>query len=674
MKRLFMIPALAASLLMTGCGGDSSNLPSLDYAAVKTSKDAKWGFVGPDGKMLYEDEFENEPSVVANGYFTVEENNGICVYKVAEKKPELVPGLEDLVCAGTMSEGLIPMTRKNERIKLVDASGKEKVTFMPVDGNEIVKVSGLIIDGLLTFKTTEDKWGIISKDGDPLIAPKYDQIYYAMEGMVFAKNTGKPDKEGNIKDNYYLLDKKGKEILKFKDEMSIASAFRNGKALVMKGSEKIPGYINKKGEFTKLPGKVHSFGGFFNGKEFSFETEDDKVGVMNLEGEIIIRPRYDYLGTYGEDKFYVKDGDKKWSILNKSGEKEKSFDDFEYFIAMPQVYKNTKFEVLAREKDHQFDFYTFDGKPVTQESFYAVNVMLNSGMVETDYFNAEEVGNKMAALINDNGVKGIAFNTEISKLLPEDADAEDYSGKYNYQLPGIHGGYKWDLSVIANADTQIASPEYTTKTETYWFSTYTRQVISGYHFNPAKVISFVIKAESSKEFAEKAAASVVADLKKRGFKEGKASENTIALLSKGDISVSIAKGNDDNKELYLFVSNDKPQVESSSDAVPNDSVAAVNIKNTSTETTSGNSSTSSDYLNLVTKKRLTADDLKGYTKAQLRLMRNTVYAAHGRKFKSADLQKYFSQFSWYKPTVNDVSLNALSDIEKANVTLIQKYE
>jgi hypothetical protein len=46
-------------------------------------------------------------------------------------------------------------------------------------------------------------------------------------------------------------------------------------------------------------------------------------------------------------------------------------------------------------------------------------------------------------------------------------------------------------------------------------------------------------------------------------------------------------------------------------------------------------------------------DLSGdYTKKELRLMRNTIYAQYGYHFKSPDLKDYFLQFAWYMPDPN----------------------
>lgn len=57
----------------------------------------------------------------------------------------------------------------------------------------------------------------------------------------------------------------------------------------------------------------------------------------------------------------------------------------------------------------------------------------------------------------------------------------------------------------------------------------------------------------------------------------------------------------------------------------------------------------------------------------LRILRNSIYARHGYKFKSADLHKYFSQFSWYHPRYSDVE-SKLSTIEKANIKEIKNWE
>lgn len=71
--------------------------------------------------------------------------------------------------------------------------------------------------------------------------------------------------------------------------------------------------------------------------------------------------------------------------------------------------------------------------------------------------------------------------------------------------------------------------------------------------------------------------------------------------------------------------------------------------------------------------KLSSADLEKLSKAQLRLMRNAVYARHGRTFKSTDLQSLWECYAWYKknPAYSD---DLLTDIDKYNIRLIKMFE
>ena len=71
--------------------------------------------------------------------------------------------------------------------------------------------------------------------------------------------------------------------------------------------------------------------------------------------------------------------------------------------------------------------------------------------------------------------------------------------------------------------------------------------------------------------------------------------------------------------------------------------------------------------------KLTDSDLTNLSKGVLRLMRNAIYARHGRTFNSYDLQRFFNNKTWYKPNPN-YSDDLLTEIDKYNIELIQKYE
>ena len=70
---------------------------------------------------------------------------------------------------------------------------------------------------------------------------------------------------------------------------------------------------------------------------------------------------------------------------------------------------------------------------------------------------------------------------------------------------------------------------------------------------------------------------------------------------------------------------------------------------------------------------LAYSDLRGYSKRELKIMRNEIFARHGYIFKTADMKNHFASKSWYTPRYNDVN-NMLTDVEIQNIKLIQSME
>ncbi len=72
----------------------------------------------------------------------------------------------------------------------------------------------------------------------------------------------------------------------------------------------------------------------------------------------------------------------------------------------------------------------------------------------------------------------------------------------------------------------------------------------------------------------------------------------------------------------------------------------------------------------------TESELSDLSSDELRLARNEIYARHGRKFDSTDLQEYFGSQSWYKGTIDpdDFQESSLNEYEKANLDTIMAVE
>ena len=72
-------------------------------------------------------------------------------------------------------------------------------------------------------------------------------------------------------------------------------------------------------------------------------------------------------------------------------------------------------------------------------------------------------------------------------------------------------------------------------------------------------------------------------------------------------------------------------------------------------------------------KPITAALLEGLFIEDASQMRQEIYARHGKVFKEAWLQKYFSSFDWYKANP-DFTDAALTEVEKKNIATIAAYE
>lgn len=103
--------------------------------------------------------------------------------------------------------------------------------------------------------------------------------------------------------------------------------------------------------------------------------------------------------------------------------------------------------------------------------------------------------------------------------------------------------------------------------------------------------------------------------------------------------------------------------------------AAENLKNMEEKTDSTETSTTG-YITKLSERKLTENDLIDLSTTQLEILRNMIFAKYGYKFNREDLSTYFSKYSWYRPTMTDVTTvyENMSEIEKYNVDFIKSHE
>lgn len=72
---------------------------------------------------------------------------------------------------------------------------------------------------------------------------------------------------------------------------------------------------------------------------------------------------------------------------------------------------------------------------------------------------------------------------------------------------------------------------------------------------------------------------------------------------------------------------------------------------------------------------VTMEDVAGFSKEEVRIAINELYARHGRMFRAEELQEYFNAKSWYEPiyTPDDWQEEWLTDVECYNRDFLVNY-
>ena len=406
-KRILFLGIVISMLgLLAACGG-GSNQEGLTayYIPFKMDKEDHWGLMDKNFKPLFSDEFEGKISPAYDGVFSVETEDGYALYK-AEEKPSVIACCDDLLCAGIMSEGVIPIVKENSRITYVDKSGKEKFTLMPHNGKEIIEVEPFFTNGKAAIKTEDNKQGVINSSGKVIIEPKYDAVEIK-DGFMLAMNYEKTE-ENKKQTNIILLDNSGKEVKTFKDRAVSANnySFIDGTFVLSSHNdegEKTLYLMDKAGkELKKYSTKKSEPIMIFD--EYYTYYDDGKHGIKNRNNdEIIIRAKYDVLFPV-EDNLFLAVRNDKVSLINQKEEVIKSFgDDYEQMLplnlnisTLGLMFPNWNY-LIAEVDNDLVTFLDFKGEKISNNE-YIVNLD-QEYRIYSDYFNAAEVGQKLSDLI-----------------------------------------------------------------------------------------------------------------------------------------------------------------------------------------------------------------------------------------------------------------------------------
>lgn len=347
MKKLFL--AVITAIAFASCNQQTSN-NEIQYMPFQESEKSGWGLIGTDGLVLLDDEYTEMSTVVMQNRYFAKNKEGLWeLYSIDNQRAKQIG--DEYSQVGVFFAEVAPVVEKGKCIEFIDMDGEVKFTLDRVEGKEVSTCTNFS-EGVAVFRIGK-YCGAINPQGDVIVDPRYIEILPANEGKMLAldKKYEKDVLAGDL-DNvkYTILSTSGEELGSISTRRyKIASrSFENGALVVTNKSGNgtvRTGLIDEKGDWIVKPSdKIKSIKSIRN-NTFIY-NDGDGYGVMDFEGNVIIRPKYDNL------IFANKNG-----LLFAKEDKE----DSDYFLM------NLKEEQLGR--DHYANVLPFiNGKAIVQES------------------------------------------------------------------------------------------------------------------------------------------------------------------------------------------------------------------------------------------------------------------------------------------------------------------
>lgn len=436
MRKLFL--AAVAVLALASCNQEKGG--GIQYMPFQESEKSNWGLIDASGQALLTDEYKQMPTVVMHDRFFVKNNKGLWELYTAEAKPKQIG--DEYSQAGVFVENVAPVVQKDKQIEFIDVDGNVKFTLDKVNG-KVVSSCTNFKDGVAIFQV-DQYYGCINPNGDVVVEPDYLKIYPANEGKMLAvhKKQEKYLQDGDLDQvTYTILSTKGEELgtMKSSKFKLTDGIFQSGVMVVTDeagdGSRRV-GLVDQNGDWVLKPSDKVKGIKAIQGKQFIY-TDGEQQGVMDFEGNVLIRPRYADIVFANSTLFFAKaDKDKAGYQLMDINEKQIGKD--EYMNVLPFMGANA----IVQESANNWIFINTQGEDLkVKQDVYAVsNRAMGDTTVQNEYFDFDNIISSlkltkdgfldlnlnMTADAMTSALSNMAENEEMDAATVQ-KDAEDYA-------------------------------------------------------------------------------------------------------------------------------------------------------------------------------------------------------------------------------------------------------
>jgi len=267
-----------------------------------------------------------------------------------------------------------------------------KCGFIDKEGNWVVAPKfdelNVLIEGYARAKLN-GKWGFVDTVGNWKILPQYDTVLYFKENIAAVRQNGK----------WGFIDKDNKTIVPFQFE-SISTDFSNNNYLVEKHGVSLR--LNLKGEF--ITENIEEKWSLTDNLIRVFEN--GKYGIQNTSGEWIVQPIFEETDLHFYRGLLLVKLNDKYGYINRSGD----------YVIEPQYYYansfSTEFPETSYRKESERNGVSleeafFYNLPYDHESYFRIDTCNNkyaeiTTIIEDSIYAAKTVANERFMFIDKN--------------------------------------------------------------------------------------------------------------------------------------------------------------------------------------------------------------------------------------------------------------------------------
>lgn len=368
--------------MLSSCSFKSNtDFPEVTHIAFQKEKHGKWGMIGVDGNILFEDKFDSSkrPSYVVNGVFRIwNDDINQYLYYSAASTPELIGTPKGYKRGGICSEGIIPVVSTDERIHYLTETGETAFYLLPYQGKEFFCVSPFFTEQRAWFQLENRKYGYIDPQGNVVIEPIYDNAFPFHEGkaIVYSKE----------KDKWIAIDVNGKELFEVASngQQQHFPTFYNDDYCLIENF-----LLNKDGKkIQRFPTDIRYISPFVKGTALYQDNQTGFWGQINVYGENVIEPKYSHALGIFNDYMYVGDTITGWKddkgnqymniyAIDSNGRIQKKIENVSCFHPL------SKSIVMA--ENERYYFADKNGNPINNDLYYKISVPSHTGAPNPSY-------------------------------------------------------------------------------------------------------------------------------------------------------------------------------------------------------------------------------------------------------------------------------------------------